>query len=201
MQPHLQILYSLLMFLVLVPISTHIHRLVSCLFMTQPAHCLTTLSLGNAGTSGFPVTPGAASERWERYCRSSFCLNSSPSCLPHSRHPARPSPSPQGASQQAEHHLCCLPGLKSICSLSLPTLTSNVSSRTPRGLPSGLVFSPLFLQPSTQEKRASFWDCKHPICHGSQPSLHFGLKGGGRTIESEDLEESPSTGHFSKLPR
>ena len=134
MQPHLQILYSLLMFLVLVPISTHIHPLVSCLFMTQPAHCFTTLSLGNAGTSGFPVTPGAASEHWERYCRSSFCLNSSLSRLPHSRHPARPSRSPQGASQQAEHHLCCLPGLKSICRLSLPTLTSNLSSRTPSGL-------------------------------------------------------------------
>lgn len=101
--------------LVLVPISTHIHPLVSCLFMTQPAHCFTTLSLGNAGTSGFPVTPGAGSERWECYCRSSFCLSSSPPCLPHSRHPARPSLSPQGASQQAEHHLCCLPGLKSIC--------------------------------------------------------------------------------------
>ena len=149
MQPHLQILYSLLMFLVLVPISTHIHPLVSCLFMTQPAHCFTTLSLGNAGTSGFPVTLGAASEHWERYCRSSFCLNSSLSRLPHSRHPARPSRSPQGASQQAEHHLCCLPGLKSICRLSLPTLTSNLSSRTPRGLPSSLVFSPLSLRPST----------------------------------------------------
>lgn len=189
--------------LVLVPISTHIHPLVSCLFMTQPAHCFTTLSLGNPGTSEFPVTPEAGSEPWECYCRSSFCLSSSPPCLPHSRHPARPQdllPPRRVLVSKQSTISAAFPASSLFARLSLPTLTSNLSRRTPRGLPSGLVFSPLSFQPSTQEKLASFWDCKHPICCGSQPSLHFGLKGGGRTIESEELEESPSAGYFSKLP-